>query len=137
MAGHRMRSPHDPRRGHVERPLLGNGHGGCGRRLGETHRWKHRQGTPSRPHGGERCVGHVHDQFLRQGRSAPHQNCQSRFLRYLGRRDELALWSAYELGREGLPGGVSLFDVVQIHHRVLVDVLNDTGGTQLQDVSEP
>ena len=26
------------------------GHGGCGRRLGETHRWKHRQGAPGRPH---------------------------------------------------------------------------------------
>lgn len=30
--------------------MLGNGHGGCGRRLGETHQWKHRQGAPSRPH---------------------------------------------------------------------------------------
>ena len=29
----------------MQRPLLGNGHGGCGRRLGETHRWKHRQGA--------------------------------------------------------------------------------------------
>ena len=36
--------------GLVERPLPGNGHGGCGRRLGETHRWKHRQGAPGRPH---------------------------------------------------------------------------------------
>ena len=34
----------------MERPLPGNGHGGCGRRLGETHRWKHRQGAPGRPH---------------------------------------------------------------------------------------
>jgi transposase len=34
----------------VERPLPGNGHGGCGGRLGETHRWKHRQGAPGRPH---------------------------------------------------------------------------------------
>ncbi len=25
-------------------------HGGFGRRLGETHRWQHRQGAPSRPH---------------------------------------------------------------------------------------
>ena len=39
-----------PTAGLVERPLLGNGHGGCGRRLGETHRWKHRQGAPGRPH---------------------------------------------------------------------------------------
>jgi len=30
--------------------LPGNGHGGCGRRLGETRRWKHRQGAPGRPH---------------------------------------------------------------------------------------
>ena len=30
--------------------MPGNGHAGCGRRLGETHRWKHRQGAPSRPH---------------------------------------------------------------------------------------
>jgi hypothetical protein len=37
--------------GLVERPLPGNGHGGCGRRLGETHRRKHRQGAPGRPHG--------------------------------------------------------------------------------------
>jgi transposase len=44
-----MRS-HGPRTGLVERPLLGNGHGGCGGRLGETHRWKHRQGAPGRPH---------------------------------------------------------------------------------------
>ena len=36
--------------GLVERPLPGNGHAGCGRRLGETHRWKHRQGAPGRPH---------------------------------------------------------------------------------------
>src|SRR6187401_2732548 len=41
---------HGPRKGLVERPLPGNGHGGCGRRLGETHRWKHRQGAPGRPH---------------------------------------------------------------------------------------
>jgi hypothetical protein len=64
------------------------------------------------------------------------QNYRARFLRYLSRRDELALWSAYELGREGLSGGVSLLDVVQIHHRVLVDVLRDTGGSELQDVAE-
>src|SRR6187551_1811713 len=40
-----------PTAGLVERPLPGNGHGECGRRLGETHRWKHRQGAPGRPHG--------------------------------------------------------------------------------------
>ncbi len=30
--------------------MPGDGHAGFGRRLGETHRWQHRQGAPSRPH---------------------------------------------------------------------------------------
>jgi len=30
--------------------LRGDAHGGCGRRLGETHRRKRRQGAPGRPH---------------------------------------------------------------------------------------
>ena len=38
---------HDPQRDLLERPLPGNGHGGCGRRLGETHRRKHRRGAPA------------------------------------------------------------------------------------------
>ena len=36
--------------GLVESPVPGNRHAGFGRRLGETHRWKHRQGAPGRPH---------------------------------------------------------------------------------------
>ena len=47
------------------------------------------------------------------------------FLRYLSRRDELTLHTAYELGRRGLVSGVSLLDLVQIHHAVLVDTLTD------------
>jgi len=31
----------------VESPVLSNGHAGFGRRAGETHRWKHRQGARS------------------------------------------------------------------------------------------
>ena len=46
------------------------------------------------------------------------------FLRYLSRRDELTLHTAYELGRRGLATGVSLLDLVQIHHAVLVDALD-------------
>jgi hypothetical protein len=36
--------------GLVESPVLSDGHAGFGRRHGETHRWKHRQGAPCRPH---------------------------------------------------------------------------------------
>lgn len=64
------------------------------------------------------------------------QNYRAAFLRYLSRGDELALWSAYELGRECLSGGVSLLDVVLIHHRVLVDALRDTDASELRDIAD-
>ena len=64
------------------------------------------------------------------------QNYYVGFLRYLGRRDEPVLSSAYELGRAALSRGVSLLDVVQIHHSVLVIVLQDTDGHELPDVAE-
>ena len=64
------------------------------------------------------------------------QNYQAGLLRYLSRRDEPALCSAYELGREGLPDGVSLLDVVQIHHHVLVEVLRDTQVSDLPGVAD-
>ena len=58
------------------------------------------------------------------------------FLRYLSRRDELTLHTAYELGRRGLVTGVSLLDLVQIHHAVLVDALTDRGPGELRDVAD-
>jgi len=58
------------------------------------------------------------------------------FLRYLSRRDELTLHTAYELGRRGLVSGVSLLDLVQIHHAVLVDTLTDRGACDLGDVAD-
>ena len=58
------------------------------------------------------------------------------FLRYLSRRDELTLHTAYELGRRGLATGVSLLDLVQIHHAVLVDVLHDPGAGELLDIAD-
>ena len=58
------------------------------------------------------------------------------FLRYLSRRDELTLHTAYELGRHGLTTGVSLFDLVQIHHTVLLDALKDPGAGELPEVAD-
>ncbi len=58
------------------------------------------------------------------------------FLRYLSRRDELTLHTAYELGRRGLVSGVSLLDLVQIHHAVLVDALTQRGVGDLRDVAD-
>jgi hypothetical protein len=44
--GQPQHEDHTTRNGLVERPLPGNGHGGCGRRLGETHRRKTPAGRP-------------------------------------------------------------------------------------------
>ena len=48
------------------------------------------------------------------------------FLRYLPGRSEAALTLGYELGRRAVVDGVSLLDVVQVHHTVLAEVLVDT-----------
>jgi len=56
------------------------------------------------------------------------QNYAAAFARYLIHRDEAALSAAYELGRHSLECGVSLLDVVEIHHEVIVDVLPGLDG---------
>lgn len=47
-------------------------------------------------------------------------------LRYLPRREEVALRGGYELGRTAVADGVSLLELVQVHHDVLVRVLEQT-----------
>ena len=51
------------------------------------------------------------------------RNYAAAFARHLFHRDEAALSAAYELGRHSLETGVSLLDVVQIHHTVLIEAL--------------
>ena len=51
------------------------------------------------------------------------QDYRIAFLRYLPRREETALTAGYALGRDALEGGVSLLDLVHIHHRVLAESL--------------
>jgi hypothetical protein len=57
------------------------------------------------------------------------------FLRFLPRRDEAALHSGYELGRSAVTHGVSLLELVRIHHEVLVPVLVDSTAEDLPDVA--
>ncbi len=64
------------------------------------------------------------------------QNYRAGFLGYLGRRDEAALLAAYELGRSGLTSGISLLDVVQVHHATLVDALRDARSGEVEGVAE-
>ena len=46
------------------------------------------------------------------------------FLRYLPRRSEVAMTAGYELGRRAANGGASLLDLIQVHHRILGEVLS-------------
>jgi hypothetical protein len=45
------------------------------------------------------------------------------FLRYLPRREEVALDSGYRIGRDAVAGGLSMLEVAQVHHEILVEVL--------------
>jgi S-adenosylmethionine:diacylglycerol 3-amino-3-carboxypropyl transferase len=63
-------------------------------------------------------------------RARLRQNYAAAFARYLFRRDEAALAAAYELGRHSLENGVSLLDIVQIHHKVVIELLSGIEGPQ-------
>ena len=47
-------------------------------------------------------------------------------LRYLIRRDEAPLHTGYILGRSAVATGLSILDLSQVHHEVLIEVLEDT-----------
>lgn len=58
------------------------------------------------------------------------QNYAAAFARFLFHRDEAALSAAYELGRRSLESGISLLDIVQTHHAVVIDALPGIEGPQ-------
>ena len=51
------------------------------------------------------------------------RNYTPAFLAHLTRHDEATLRSAYELGREAMAAGVSMLDLVDVHHAVFSDVV--------------
>ncbi len=60
------------------------------------------------------------------------RNYRPAFLRYIPRREEAALHSAYELGRAAVADGVSILDLAQVHHAILLEVLRDTRPDDLE-----
>ncbi len=64
-----------------------------------------------------------------------HLDYRVAFLRYLPRREEAALHAGYQLGRAAVADGLSILDVVQVHHAVLLEVLQDTKGEDLDPVA--
>jgi len=57
------------------------------------------------------------------------------FLRYLPRREEAALHSGYELGRAAVANGLSILELAQIHHEVLLEILRDSPAEDLTSVA--
>ena len=57
------------------------------------------------------------------------------FLHYLSSREETALHVGYKLGRSAVSDGLSILDLVQVHHEVLLEVLADTKGEDLPPVA--
>ncbi len=58
------------------------------------------------------------------------------FLRHLGHRDESSLLAGYELGRAALAAGISLLEVIRVHHDVLLEVLRDTPPDEVPALAE-
>ncbi len=56
-------------------------------------------------------------------------------LRYLLRRDEAPLHTGYVIGRTAVAKGLSVLDLSQVHHDVLIEVLEDTPAGELGTVA--
>ncbi len=57
------------------------------------------------------------------------------FLRYLPRREEAALHSAYQLGRAAVTDGLSILELARVHHEVFLEILRDTRSEDLTSVA--
>lgn len=64
-----------------------------------------------------------------------HLDYKAAFLRYLPRREEAALHVGYKLGRAAVSDGLSILDLVEVHHAVLLEVLEDTRGEDVGQVA--
>ena len=63
------------------------------------------------------------------------RNYRVAFLRYLPRREEAALHSAYQLGRAAVVDGLSMLELARVHHDVFLEVLRDTQAEDLTRVT--
>jgi len=57
------------------------------------------------------------------------------FLRCMSGADERALHAGYEIGRSAVTGGLSLLDLAQTHHQVLLEVLQTTPPDDLERIA--
>ncbi len=64
-----------------------------------------------------------------------YRNYLVAFLRYLPRREETALRLGYEIGRTAVVEQVSLLELAQIHHEVLLEVLRNTKSDEVAEIA--
>ena len=62
------------------------------------------------------------------------RNYRTAFLRYLPSRDEAALDAGYQIGRSAVTEGLTILDLAQVHHEVLLEVLRSTSPEELDGV---
>ena len=58
------------------------------------------------------------------------------FLRYLPHRSEAAMTAGYELGRRAAAGEARLLDLVEVHHRILGEVLVEEPTPDVREVTD-
>jgi hypothetical protein len=63
------------------------------------------------------------------------RNYRSAFLRYLPRRDEAALAAGYQIGRTAVGDGLTIPDLVHVHHDILRDILRTSSPAELDNVT--
>ena len=63
------------------------------------------------------------------------RNYRTAFLRYLPRHEEAPLREGYEIGRAAVVDGLSILDLAQVHHEVLLEVISSVRRDELGDVA--
>jgi hypothetical protein len=63
------------------------------------------------------------------------RNYRAAFLGYLPAADEGALHAGYQIGRAAVADGLSMLDLAQVHHQVLLEVLTETPAEDLAAVA--
>jgi hypothetical protein len=63
--------------------------------------------------------------------AALRQDYNTGLLRYLVRPDEGPLHTAYVIGRSAVAEGLSILDLSQTHHEVLIEIVQNTSGDDL------
>jgi len=63
------------------------------------------------------------------------RNYRVAFLRYLPRREEAPLRAAYEIGRSAVIEGITILELAELHHQVLLEVIEHTPEAELARVT--